>query len=88
MGAYYKEYGLRICCYCVKVIFALTAQLFQYKDKINDISTQASNEATLEIMLNKVRKVLVVFSDMGGEGVTGRKTRSMISQLRVAARLL
>ncbi|XP_022090728.1 dynein heavy chain 6, axonemal-like isoform X2 [Acanthaster planci] len=29
-------------------------QLFQYKDKINDISTQASNEATLEIMLNKV----------------------------------
>ncbi|XP_071789676.1 dynein axonemal heavy chain 6-like isoform X2 [Asterias amurensis] len=29
-------------------------QLFEYKDKINDISTQASNEATLEIMLNKV----------------------------------
>ncbi|XP_063958044.1 dynein axonemal heavy chain 6-like isoform X2 [Lytechinus pictus] len=32
----------------------LELQLFQYKDQINDISTTASNEATLEVMLNKV----------------------------------
>ncbi|XP_071833092.1 dynein axonemal heavy chain 6-like isoform X4 [Apostichopus japonicus] len=32
----------------------LELQLFHFKDNINDISTQASNEATLEVMLNKV----------------------------------
>lgn len=34
--------------------FFAPLQLFHFKDKINDISTQASNEATLEVMLNKV----------------------------------
>ncbi|XP_077989551.1 dynein axonemal heavy chain 6-like [Glandiceps talaboti] len=32
----------------------LELEIFHHKEKINDISTQASNEATLEIMLNKV----------------------------------
>ncbi|XP_071963333.1 dynein axonemal heavy chain 6-like [Antedon mediterranea] len=32
----------------------LELQVFEHKDRINDISTQASNEATLEVMLNKV----------------------------------
>ena len=32
-------------------------QVFQHKEKISDISSQASNEATLEQMLQKVRKV-------------------------------
>ena len=32
-------------------------QVFQHKEKISDISSQASNEATLEQMLKKVRKV-------------------------------
>ncbi|XP_033124826.1 dynein heavy chain 6, axonemal-like [Anneissia japonica] len=32
----------------------LELQVFEHKDRINDISTQASNEATLEVMLTKV----------------------------------
>lgn len=34
-------------------------QVFQHKEKISDISSQASNEATLEQMLQKVKATFV-----------------------------
>ena len=36
-------------------------QIFKHKEKIQDISTTASNEATLELMLQKVQRVFSVF---------------------------
>lgn len=37
-------------------------QIFKHKEKIQDISTTASNEATLEIMLQKVNLQLILQS--------------------------
>lgn len=37
-------------------------QVFQHKEEISEISSQASNEATLEEMLQKVKPALVTLN--------------------------
>lgn len=36
------------------IVYRFFPQIFKHKEKIQEISTKASNEATLEIMLEKV----------------------------------
>ena len=42
--------------------YAVLFQVFQHKDEISEISSQASNEATLEEMLQKVNLALVTLN--------------------------
>ena len=46
-----------LSCYTVILL-----QIFKHKEKIQDISTTASNEATLESMLQKVMTLFSSFS--------------------------
>lgn len=44
-------YGETPLVHCISIF---SPQIFKHKEKIQEISTKASNEATLEIMLEKV----------------------------------